>query len=78
MYCWGYNGYGEVGNNSTTNAATPQLVATDFASTIVAGEYSTCATELNGSVACWGNNAYGQLGVGNTTSQSSRRKASSA
>jgi alpha-tubulin suppressor-like RCC1 family protein len=26
-YCWGYNSYGQLGNNSTTNSSVPLLVS---------------------------------------------------
>jgi alpha-tubulin suppressor-like RCC1 family protein len=68
VYCWGYNGSGELGNGNTTQALTP--VATNFPSApaiLVGG--------MGNTVAYWGDygygvgaNAYGQLGSGSAQS----------
>jgi len=69
--CWGYNGYGGLGDGTTTNRNTPtptSSLGTDrTAVAITAGAYHTCAILDDGSVSCWGYNAYGQLGDGTTT-----------
>jgi RHS repeat-associated protein len=69
--CWGYNGYGELGDNSTTNRLTPVDV-TGLARGVIAiaaGEIHTCALTTVGGVKCWGRNTYGQLGDNSTTSR---------
>ena len=71
-YCWGDNGYGQLGDgNSSTNATSP--LAADAAAftgmpvtTIRAGEFHTCAL-AGGKAFCWGVNDRGQLGDGTTT-----------
>jgi alpha-tubulin suppressor-like RCC1 family protein len=66
--CWGYNGYGQLGNNSTTNSSIPvQVHNLSNAVDIGAGYGHTCATKRNGSESCWGYNLYGQLGNGTTS-----------
>jgi alpha-tubulin suppressor-like RCC1 family protein len=67
--CWGSNGFGELGNDSTTRAATPVDVATlsSGVQAIAAGEYHTCALTTGGAVKCWGHNSWGQLGNDSTT-----------
>ena len=69
--CWGYNGYGGLGDGTTTNRNTPtptSSLGTDrTAVAISAGYQHTCAILDDGSVSCWGYNAYGQLGDGTTT-----------
>ena len=67
LMCWGLNNRGQVGDGTTTNAHTPQLV--DLGSgaivTEVANGYRhTCATLENGSLYCWGENSAGELGNG--------------
>jgi len=63
--CWGNNNYGQLGNGTTTNSATPvtvNLVAT--ATAVAASSSYTCALITNGTVECWGSNSRGQLGRG--------------
>ena len=65
--CWGYNGDGELGNNSPTNSPVPVNVngLSSGVSAIAAGNYHACALmATDGSVKCWGNNGYGQIGDG--------------
>jgi alpha-tubulin suppressor-like RCC1 family protein len=70
VWCWGFNGDGELGNNSTTDSSTPVEVTgiggSGFLTGVLevsAGDYFTCA-RLSSGVVCWGNNYYGQLGNG--------------
>ena len=69
--CWGYNGDGQLGNNTTTNSSAPVAVAAftggATAVSITAGGYHTCAVLNTGAVNCWGYNVNGQLGNGTTT-----------
>jgi len=72
-YCWGVNGWGQVGNNSTAYVTTPVAVSTAGAlsgktvTDIAMYEYHTCAV-ASGAAYCWGGNGNGYLGTGNTTS----------
>ena len=73
--CWGYSGYGELGQGSMVNVgdapnqmgdnlAAIQLGSGRTATAIAAGTYHSCALLDNGQVKCWGANARGQLGNG--------------
>ncbi len=66
IWAWGYNGYGQLGNNSTSDSASPvqlgSLPATAVA--VAAGAYHSVALLSNGQVFAWGYNGYGQLGTG--------------
>ena len=73
--CWGSNGDGQLGNNTTTDSSVPVAVAafTDGSATavsITAGDSHTCALLNTGAVNCWGRNSNGQLGNGTTTNSS--------
>lgn len=69
---WGYNGYGQLGNNTTTNRLVPVNVAMTGAlsgKTVVAmaaGDYHSLALCSDGLVAAWGYNINGQLGNSST------------
>jgi len=69
-YCWGANGSGQLGDNSTTNRLTPVAVqapaGVTFAS-ISAGFAHTCGVSNIGDIYCWGRNFFGQLGDGTNT-----------
>jgi alpha-tubulin suppressor-like RCC1 family protein len=67
--CWGFNGYGQLGNTTNNGAAntnanpTPTAVAgLSGVTQIDGGFYHTCGLLTAGTVTCWGSNLYGQLG----------------
>jgi len=67
--CWGWNGNGQLGNDSTNDNATPGAVTgLESVKSISAGLNHTCAVLDDGSARCWGNNTHGKLGNGSTTS----------
>lgn len=68
-YCWGYNGYGQLGSNDYTTYSAPHLVANQGGYTvedISSGATHACAITTGGAVWCWGRNNSGQLGNNST------------
>ena len=74
VLCWGYNGRGQLGDDSHTNSDHPVYVVDGNGSTsyltdiveVVAGDNHTCALKGNGKMLCWGEGGDGQLGHGGT------------
>ena len=71
--CWGFNGNGQLGNNTTTDSHLPVQVLDTSGSApltnvtaIAAGASHECAVLNDGTALCWGWNQYGQLGNGTT------------
>jgi alpha-tubulin suppressor-like RCC1 family protein len=70
--CWGYNSYGQIGDNTTTTRQVPTLVLGIDAGTAIgiwAGPAHSCALMVDGTAKCWGQNIHGQLGDGTTTTR---------
>lgn len=72
-YCWGSNGNGQLGINSTTKSPVPVAVTTGGVlsgvtlTQLAAGYGHTCAVSSTGAAYCWGANGNGQLGNSSTT-----------
>lgn len=77
LACWGYNGYGQLGNGSTSDAVYPQYVPglSDSVTAVSAGAHHSCAIRA-GTLYCWGYNGSGQLGNASTTNSSSAKQVS--
>ena len=69
--CWGYNGFGQLGDNSTLNKsdATYSVIGAGSAVQTTVGEDFSCLLNANGGVQCFGDGTNGRLGTGNTSSQ---------
>ena len=64
-YCWGANRYGQLGDGTTDDSATPVAVGGGLAwTTLSAGEGTTCGITTDHALYCWGRNDEGQLGIG--------------
>lgn len=62
--CWGYNNYGQIGDNTTFDRYAPQNVfgMSSGLLAITTGWMHTCTLTSSGGAKCWGTNHYGQLG----------------
>ena len=75
-YCWGHNGFGQLGNNNTVNSLNPVAVdtagvlASKTIKQIASGGISSCVIASDDKAYCWGSNNFGQLGNGNLKNSS--------
>jgi len=72
VWCWGYNGLGNLGNNSTIDSCSPVSVVETTAKTfckIAGGSNHTLAIDKNGRAWGWGINSNGMLGNNSTINQ---------
>ena len=79
-FCWGWNGYGQLGLTSPNTCAasrpcakSPTVVTgtpgTFTLSAIGLGTSHSCGISSSGVLRCWGNNTHGQIGDGTTTNR---------
>lgn len=73
LWNWGYNGYGQLGNNASSDLNSPvQTIAGGINwKDVAVGSYHTAGIKTDGSLWMWGGNVYGQLGINNTVHRSS-------
>lgn len=71
LYGWGYNNYGNVGDNSVTNRSSPVLIdnSNNWSKTATSLENSFAITST-GRLYGWGRNTYGSVGDNTTVSRS--------
>ena len=71
LWAWGWNGYGQLGDGTTTDHQTPvQVPGMADVVAIAGGVVQTLALLRDGTVWAWGWNTSGQLGDGTTTDRS--------
>ena len=73
LWNWGYNYFGQLGDNTITNRSSPvQTIAygTNWKN-LASGRMHTAATKTDGTLWAWGQNSYGSLGDNTTTHRSS-------
>ncbi|NNE72519.1 MAG: hypothetical protein HKN26_02545 [Acidimicrobiales bacterium] len=68
LWCWGFNVYGQLGNGTTSDAATPTRIGTarDWRQ-VSTGRSHSCAVATDSTMWCWGTNSGGELGDGTRT-----------
>jgi alpha-tubulin suppressor-like RCC1 family protein len=73
VWAWGYNSFGQLGDNTITGKTSPVSVIGGFTDwcQVSAGQRHTAAVRTNGTLWVWGGNNYGRLGDGTTISRSS-------
>jgi alpha-tubulin suppressor-like RCC1 family protein len=79
VFCWGYNGDGELGNGNTTSTSTPTQVngitglsfSNEAIRSLSAGGFHTVATLGDGHFLAWGDDRYSELGDNGTTNATS-------
>lgn len=74
LYVWGENNDGQLGDGTTSNTPSPEVITLASgvtATAVTAGLYYTLAIGSDGNVYAWGDNDCGNLGDGTTTQQDS-------
>ena len=65
VWAWGSNGYGQIGDGTTTNRSAPvQVSGLTGVVAVAAGDSHSVALKADGTVWTWGYNTLGQLGDG--------------
>jgi alpha-tubulin suppressor-like RCC1 family protein len=78
LWCWGFNAYGQIGDNTfgATSRSTPRQEITSSTNwkQVSGGFYHTAAIKTDGTLWVWGQNATGQIGDNTNASRSTPRQ----
>jgi alpha-tubulin suppressor-like RCC1 family protein len=67
LKCWGYNGWGQLGDGTTVNRSSPVTIDSGTGyQRVSAGYHHVCGITSSSALKCWGRNNSGQLGDGTT------------
>lgn len=70
LYCWGWNGVGQLGMGNTSDLLIPTAVPGMSSVVFVTTQHGhTCAVKMDGTLWCWGENYRGQTGVVDSTGE---------
>jgi len=70
VWAWGHNGFGQIGDGTTSNKTTPvQVTDIDNVKLISAGGDHSLALKEDGTVWAWGYNGFGQIGDGTASNK---------
>jgi alpha-tubulin suppressor-like RCC1 family protein len=73
-WAWGSNGFGMLGDGTTTNRSSPVSIVggfTDWIQVSAGGEIHSLGVRVNGTAWAWGSNTFGRLGDNTTVNKSS-------
>jgi len=70
VWTWGRNSYGQLGDGTHTDRATPARNLAGYGMTQISAGFDFVLARRPGSVWAWGNNYFGQLGNGSTANDS--------
>ena len=77
LWAWGWNGSGQLGNNSTLNSTLPlQVTGVSNIFAVAGGSFHTLALAVDGTVWAWGDNLSGEVG-NNAATQTSLKPGAS-
>jgi len=71
LYMWGYNGFGQLGDITTSNRSSPLQIGTNSWIIGSVSDNFTTAIRIDNTLWTWGTNSNGQLGDGTTVTKSS-------
>jgi len=74
LYCWGYNGNGQLGDGTTISKNSPAQIGASQWVEVAGGDNHSCGIKNAGTLFCWGDNDYGQLGDGTTVDRLTPRQ----
>ena len=74
VWSWGYNGYGQLGNETNSNVTNPSKISMKNVVDVAAGTQHTLLLKSDGTVWTTGLNNYGQLGDGTNINSNSFHK----
>ena len=64
LWAWGSNGFGQLGNGTTTNITTPTQIGSDLWIDVSTGNDQSWGIKSTGELFGWGNNREGATGIG--------------